>query len=83
MMAIFITALLVVAYVAWTYRRGRPSIGGGGAAAAETKNACKWSKTGERNGVFVEYRCASCGVQAFGRVDSAPKECKKQLSRGL
>ena len=81
-MPIFITALIVLAYVAWMYTRSR-----GGAslpkAAKPVKNACKWDKTGDRSGAFVEYRCATCGVSAFSRTDAAPKDCKKGLTGGL
>ncbi len=79
-MAIFITALIIVGYAAWIFsKRGGPSL----PRAASPKNKCKWSKTGESSGAFVEYRCASCGVAAFSRTDAAPKDCKKGLTGGL
>lgn len=81
-MAIFITALILVAYAAWIFSRR----GGGGLSmpkATKPKNKCKWAKTGESSGAFVEYRCASCGVAAFSRTDAAPKDCKKGLTGGL
>jgi hypothetical protein len=79
-MAIFITALIIVAYAVWIFsRRGGISM----PKATPAKNKCKWSKTGDSSGAFVEYRCASCGVAAFSRTDAAPKDCKKGLTGGL
>lgn len=80
MMAIFVTALLVLAYAVWVFsRRGRIAM----PKASSPKNKCKWSKTGNSSGAFVEYHCASCGVSAFGRTDAAPKDCKKGLTGGV
>ena len=79
MMAIFVVALIVLAYAVWTFTRGGRSL----PRAASPKNPCKWSKTGERSGAFVEYKCAACGVAAYSRTDAAPRDCKKGLTGGL
>lgn len=47
------------------------------------RSACKWSQTGDSNGRFVEYRCASCGVAAMTHTGSPPKDCKRNLKAGL
>lgn len=79
-MAIFVVALIVLAYAVWTFTRGKgPNL----PKMRTEKNPCKWSKTGERSGAFVEYRCAACGVSAFSRTDAAPKDCKKGLTGGM
>ena len=81
-MAIFVTALIIVGYAVWIFSRK----GGGGAMpkmAMPKKKACKWAKTGDSSGAFVEYRCSACGVSAFSRNDAAPKDCKKGLTGGL
>jgi hypothetical protein len=78
-MAIFVTALIVVGYAFWMFsRKGGPSL----PQMSTPKNACKWSKTGDRSGAFVAYRCSACGAEAYSRTDVAPQDCKKGLTGG-
>ena len=84
-MAIFITAVLVLLYVAWVFlwRRGADGTGSmqmPGFSKKKAARACKWQETGKTKGRFVEYRCASCTVVALSYTGKAPLDCKKVLS---
>ncbi len=74
----FVIALAVVVAVGLWLGRGRGAAGPGG-AGRPAKRACSWSETGARNGRFVEYKCAACGVAAYSATGQAPVICKRTL----
>ena len=78
-MAITITAIILVLYAVWAWRRkGGPS---DARVKKPAKKACKWETTGHSKGRFVEFRCATCGVSAMPHTGKAPVDCKSNLSR--
>ena len=78
-MAITITAIILVLYAVWAWRRkAGPSAG---RASKPAKKACSWEKTGHSKGRFVEFRCTTCGVSAMPHTGKAPVDCKSNLSR--
>jgi hypothetical protein len=45
---------------------------------------CRWRRAGFRHGVRAQrWICRACGVDAFSRDGSPPKECKRALRGGL
>ncbi|KRS14648.1 hypothetical protein XM53_02800 [Roseovarius atlanticus] len=78
-MLAFVLALVVIVAVGLSLGRGRMGGRLGGPGNKPAKRACKWSETGNSNGRFVEYRCASCGVAAYSATGDAPVICKSNL----
>lgn len=78
-MVITITAVILVLYAVWAWRRktGPSRVG----AAKPAKKACKWEQTGHSKGRFVEFRCTTCGASAMPHTGKAPVDCKSNLSR--
>ncbi len=76
----FVLALAVIGFVWWAWGRQRA----GNAVAGKPdqvfrKRDCKWSETGDQNGRFVEYRCATCDIAAYSTTGNAPTTCKRNL----
>lgn len=78
-MLAFVLAMVVIVAVGLSLGRGRMGGRLGGPGNKPAKRACKWSETGNRNGRFVEYRCAACGVAAYSATGDAPVICKSNL----
>ncbi|WP_298294210.1 hypothetical protein [uncultured Litoreibacter sp.] len=88
-MPILITVGLVALYFVWAIW-GRKTAQNEASARLDPlwskitrRKACKWDKTGDANGRFVEYRCATCRVAAMSHSGKPPQDCKRNLSSGL
>ncbi|MCG7494416.1 hypothetical protein [Thalassobius sp. Cn5-15] len=46
-------------------------------------NSCDWVSEGAKNASFTQYRCTTCGVEAFSRTGKAPRQCKRGVEGGL
>lgn len=80
-MAIAIALVILGLYAFWAYtRKGAVGQGQGQVGKSKTKpKSCKWEKTGETKGRFVEYRCKACSVVALSHTGGAPQDCKSDL----
>ncbi len=75
-----VIALAVIGFVWWAW--GRQRAGNAVAGMLDQvfrKRDCKWAKSGDQNGRFVEYRCAICGIAAYSTTGKAPTNCKRNL----
>lgn len=83
-MAVAITIVILGLYAIWAFRRSDGAGAGKGSSSRpgnpkKKKKSCKWEKTGETKGRFIEYQCKTCSVIALSHTGTAPQDCKSDL----